>query len=379
MEDAYRQFHMQAIRRALEKGLRENGYEKYLTLHDQSGNRDLCRTGSIDCRYSTIDLSSASDSLCRTLVGLIFPSNVWREMNKYLPTHFKIEVNGRLETRKMHMFCTSGSALTFPVESMVFLAILLYAGDIARLAYGEEMLPCRVFGDDMICDTRAFPIVLDILHRLGFVVNTEKSFSDNTQYRESCGVEYCGGYDTATKYFPRTTFDWKNPQSQLASLISLEKKFVSNWKIRRLLCDSIRLIFPGMTSSEVGSENPDLWEPIPVFKQSRAPIANEKHEKGKTSPLPPTDSALGYVLEQAQLREAHYVEESTYGDNLNERLEPTGSTRLELVELWLYYRWLNTGPSFDSELDRILGVSSRPPQRESLSNVSKPKWVLKDF
>lgn len=373
MEDAYRQFHMQAIRRGLERSLAENGYEKYLTLHDQAGNRNSCHTGSIDGRYCTIDLSSASDSLSRTLVGMIFPSNVWREMNYYLPTHFKVSVNGRVETRKMHMFCTSGSALTFPVESMVFLAILLYAGDIAKLFYGEDMLPCRVFGDDMICDTRAFPIVLDILYRLGFVVNTEKSFSSNTQYRESCGVEYCGGYDTATKYWPRATFNWDKPHLQLSSLISLEKKFVSNWKMRRFLSDAVRMVIPDFTSSEVGSENPDLWEPVPVFQVRNAPGIRRRSASDRLSPA---TSASSRLLELAKTREAHYVEVSTYGDNLKERLEPSGFTRCEIVELWLYYKWLQTGPTYDSWLDEVLLIPSKEPNRASLSNSSKLSWRL---
>nr|URG16176.1 MAG: RNA dependent RNA polymerase [Leviviridae sp.] len=372
MEDAYRQYHMQAIRKALEKSLQENGYEKYLTLHDQTGNRVSCNNGSIDGRYSTLDLSSASDSLSRTLVGLIFPSNVWREMNYFLPTHFKISVNGRVETRKMHMFCTSGSALTFPIESMVFLAILLYASDLAKLFYGEEMLPCRVFGDDMICDTRAFPIVLDILQRLGFIVNREKSFSDETSYRESCGVEYCGGYDTSTRYFPRATFDWKYPKSQLASLISLEKKFVSNWKIRRFMCDAVRTIFPKMTSSEVGSDRADLWEPTPLFEVGYAPSRTKRKASIRSS----SANGVSEIMQLCMTREKHYSEVSKYGDNLKERLLPSGLTRLELVELWLYYKWLQTGPTFDDKLDEILRIPSANPNRMALSNVSKPEWIL---
>lgn len=364
MEDAYRQYHMQAIRIGLERCLKLNGFEKYLTLHDQDPNRELCELGSIDESYSTIDMSSASDSINRALVWNLFPSRVFYEMTKYLPTHYTIEVQGRKQKRKMFMFCTSGSALTFIVESMVFLSVALLATDTVGAYLGEKILPPHVYGDDIVIDSRAFATALDMLDTLHFTVNAEKSFSSGTQYRESCGVEYCGGFDTSTRYFPRTTYDWRKPITCLDSLISLEKKFYSSWKIRRFLCDIVRGFEPRMTSSDPGTECSDLWEPIPYFKEAVAPW---DHEKSK-----PT------IPDLLLAREKHLVPDVRWGDNLSQTLQPSNLTRLEIVELWLYYKWLQNGGSYEDELMEILNITEKPARRQSLTNNGSVKWTFTD-
>jgi hypothetical protein len=88
-----------------------------------------------------------------------------------------------------------GSAMCFPVECIVFAAIVEWAimhahGDPRHSNY------C-VYGDDIIVETEFAPAVVTALEEFGFTVNHEKSYYRETvlNYRESCGGEYVFGED----------------------------------------------------------------------------------------------------------------------------------------------------------------------------------------
>jgi hypothetical protein len=53
---------------------------------------------------------------------------------------------------------------------------------------------CRAYGDDIIVPQHAAHFCSDLLTRLGFVVNLDKSFIRGF-YRESCGKHYINGFD----------------------------------------------------------------------------------------------------------------------------------------------------------------------------------------
>lgn len=379
-EDAYRQFHMQAIRRALEVCLTDNGFDKMLDLHDQRPNRDLCQNGSVSGHYATIDLSSASDSISRALVWKIFPSNVFREMMKFLPTHCEVvnPQNGRVELRKLHMFCTSGSALTFATESIVFLAIAILAKQMCKVWNRSRIYEPHIFGDDMVVDVQTFDTVCDLLNKLGFTVNDTKSFSAESGYRESCGVEYSFGLDTNSKYFPRSTMKWGSNSipTTVSELVALEKRVFSFPTARRFLIAFIRSIEPRMTSHMVGTDCADMWESSPLFVKGLAPaVLSKSRDIGKYS------TEIRRNADQMDLgslflyREKHLCVSSLYKDNSHEMLPRSKSSRLTIVEMWLYYHFLQYGPSYDSALDELLLVSSKPSKREALTNVASVQWT----
>jgi hypothetical protein len=58
-----------------------------------------------------------------------------------------------------------------------------------------------VFGDDIICDSKATRHVISILQRLGFLVNENKSFIGTQSFRESCGVYAYEGQDVTPVQF----------------------------------------------------------------------------------------------------------------------------------------------------------------------------------
>lgn len=347
-EHSYRQFRMQAIRVAFEDCLSRNGYTGMLDLHDQEPNRELCKLGSMFGNYATIDLSSASDSIARSLVRETFPSNVVREMWRWLPHQF--EIDGKAST--MHMFCTSGSALTFPVESMVFLAIALSAGEIVRRTTGLVSYPPHIFGDDMVVDVRLYDTICDFLRMLGFKVNDDKSFAVG-QYRESCGVEYHDGESTATIYFPRKQLQVADGAPFWESIISLQHRawglpIECRLEITSFLSDYVRQVYPDMTSSIIEDDTAsDLWDTIPYYKVTAAPSA--KNTWGKD----PHD-----IPWYAQ-RERHYAIVPVKDK------EPVPAVSKRLLDLWNYTTFLRLGPAYPDAISRLLRVSDATPSYQS--------------
>jgi hypothetical protein len=84
-----------------------------------------------------------------------------------------------------------GNALTFPVQSLIFLAIV-QSGILCR--YGVNCNDVYVFGDDIIFPTEFYDGALDALVRCGLVPNLSKTFRHGF-FRESCGVDAFKGFN----------------------------------------------------------------------------------------------------------------------------------------------------------------------------------------
>jgi hypothetical protein len=105
-----------------------------------------------------------------------------------------------LRTKK---FAPMGSALCFPVECIIFAAIVEYAIDRAGDP-PKRSLYC-VYGDDIVVETEYAEGVISALEEFGFTVNRDKSFYTITHlnFRESCGGEFLFGDDVAPVRIPR--------------------------------------------------------------------------------------------------------------------------------------------------------------------------------
>jgi hypothetical protein len=98
-----------------------------------------------------------------------------------------------------------GSSVTFPVQSLLFLACALSSvltarrlrptlSNIQRLE-GEV----SVFGDDIIVPTDCRDVMFSALELLKFKVNSNKTFTGSF-FRESCGVDAFAGVDVTPAY-----------------------------------------------------------------------------------------------------------------------------------------------------------------------------------
>jgi hypothetical protein len=191
------------VMRVLEKHL-----PMQIPIHDQTIMTERAREASISGDYSTLDLSAASDCVTKWLVSELVPRWFWNTIEELIPWH--VTLKG--ETRPLRSFATMGNPLTFVVESLVFYVIDLYAIELCNVWYEEvpdsPKLPW-VYGDDQIVPTYAAEATIDVLTRLGFRVNKEKSFYDPKPhtFRESCGGDYWDGYKVSTLYWPRRAIE----------------------------------------------------------------------------------------------------------------------------------------------------------------------------
>jgi hypothetical protein len=97
------------------------------------------------------------------------------------------------------MVATMGSAVCFPIETIVFYSI---SKAVLQL-FGYTGDP-YVYGDDIIVPTKYAGYVMDVLEAYGFVVNREKSFTNpRLAFRESCGVNGLLGVDVTPRMMSR--------------------------------------------------------------------------------------------------------------------------------------------------------------------------------
>jgi hypothetical protein len=87
-----------------------------------------------------------------------------------------------------------------------------------------KLQPFTVYGDDIVCDSNTTGYVTRLLQHLGFTVNTEKSFTGNQSFRESCGEFYTDGFRVTPIYFSVKRFDRELTPTSYQSLIGMINK-----------------------------------------------------------------------------------------------------------------------------------------------------------
>jgi hypothetical protein len=189
------QWAQQALMKRLYSHFARHRYLKHrLPLQDQTCNQDYAYYGSMGLGWATVDLSSASDSVSLAMVKDLFKGTSIYEY--LLLTRTSRARVGNLVV-KLKKFAPMGSALSFPIESLIFAACCEVACSTVGLngAYS-------VYGDDIAINYKAIPTLFDILQSLNFEVNKEKSFYDpDIPFRESCGKEYYAGVDVTPLYY----------------------------------------------------------------------------------------------------------------------------------------------------------------------------------
>lgn len=167
----------------------------------QNINKWMARSGSLSGEYATIDLSSASDTIGRSLVKYLFPAAVCKDLD--LLRSPVTSVNKKEVV--LNMVSTMGNGFTFPLQTLIFanlvLATMIEVGEPIFDIYGKRRY--SVFGDDIICPSRVYDIVHHVLGGAGFTVNEKKSYSAGP-FRESCGGDYYRGINVRAVYLQDT-------------------------------------------------------------------------------------------------------------------------------------------------------------------------------
>jgi len=207
-------------------------------------HREVARRGSVDGSYATIDLSNASDSLCKNLVRILLRDTSWLPLLEDLRSP-RTRVNGSWHL--LEKFSSMGNGYTFELESCVFAAI---AAECLLLKGIEPVLGHNlyVFGDDIIVPTECFRLVVDTLQWCGFEVNKSKTFGAGP-FRESCGGDFFLGSPVRGFYLKaalsnvnhQRTFTVHNGVKSVLEACGVKSPWLMEW-IRSRLPTSLRVL-----------------------------------------------------------------------------------------------------------------------------------------
>jgi len=178
-----------------------------IDFKDQSKSGDLVLKASLDKSLATVDLSDASDRLTCWTVERIFRRNpsVLRALHAARTRYLRDDISEIPDFLSLRKFASQGTAVTFPVMSIVMLCIALGSvmqGHITLSRIRRMATQVRVFGDDIIIPAHGDEHLVRAMELLELKVNVAKSYV-NGHFRESCGVDGYLGYDV-TPCKPKT-------------------------------------------------------------------------------------------------------------------------------------------------------------------------------
>jgi len=196
-----------------------------VSWQSQIPNQEMALRGSIDGSLATLDLSEASDRVSNALVNRMlanFP-HLREAVQRTRSTRAKLPDGQIIDLRK---FASMGSALCFPIESLVFITLSLLGVaeaqgvDPSRHWLKSMVGQVRTFGDDIIVPSLCAQSVSLKLSDFGLKVNTAKSFWTG-EFRESCGKEYYRGADVSITKVRRSLPRNRRDLDELVSAVSL--------------------------------------------------------------------------------------------------------------------------------------------------------------
>jgi len=313
-EPTHMQYVQQALREALYDGVQESDFLRpMIGFRTQKPNQRLARKGSLTGSLATLDLSDASDRVSNRLVQeLLFGHpHLQLGVEACRSTHADVPGHGVLRLAK---FASMGSALTFPIEAMVFLTcVMIGIGE----AYNTPVTPglmerlryrVRIFGDDIIVPRDTVQPVIRSLERFGAKVNTAKSFWTG-RFRESCGKEYYDGEDVSIvrcrRMFPSSLAD----AAEVTSLVELRNQlyFAGYWATCKWLDEHIAgvlryypVVLP--SSPALGRHSFLGFRFQKTSRGSHAPLvkAYVRVDEVPSDPLDGTAALLKFVLKRGE-------------------------------------------------------------------------------
>ncbi len=220
-EPVAHQWCQQITLRWIVQRMRETRLGWFSDLSDQKTSQDMVllqstlRTG--ESLLATVDLSSASDRLTCWAIERFFRRNV-SVLDALQSSRTPILVDGITLRDPIFLkkFASQGTAVTFPIQTLFFLACVLASLGCNSLRSAKKWKGLvRVFGDDIIIPKEGYENLRLLLSFLELKVNDEKSFVHGG-FKESCGMDAYRGYDV-TPVKPKTLVN-RGPKSEQAML-----------------------------------------------------------------------------------------------------------------------------------------------------------------
>jgi hypothetical protein len=257
VEKTFHTMAAQALRDQLLKYIKDCNFNIF--IDDQSFNRVLAQMGSDNGMLVTIDMHAASDSVTIQLVRRLFKHT---GLLPYLEDAraSMCEIEGEMVA--LQTYAGMGNAVTFPLECIVFAAVVEYVAKRRQSRYAKLY---AIVGDDIVVHKSLFKPVVDALESLGFIINRDKTFGGDFPFRESCGIEALSGYNvTPVRVSRKTYFDVTN--QSVDSLIAVSNNLY-DYGLKRA-ASAIRKWFRLKDRGIPYTDNPDeygmlIWD-IPV-------------------------------------------------------------------------------------------------------------------
>lgn len=264
IEPVHMQYVQQGILEALTSALRRIPAWDLMGNLDQEPNRLLARKASIDRSLATLDLSEASDRVSVRVVDTLL---------RHYPLLREAVMASRSQTADvlghgvitLAKFASMGSALCFPIESMVFTAIVLQK--VAGTPYlTDDMVKnlvgrVRVYGDDIIVPSTDVVDVIEHLEAFGLKVNVRKSFW-KSNFRESCGMDAYAGVRVTPIRMRKPLPTTSSSATDIATAVAFRNELWSAGafpKAVRLLDAHIRKALPNIRWVPPGFAGIGLW------------------------------------------------------------------------------------------------------------------------
>ncbi len=319
MEPVCMQYAQQALSKAIVEGLDEDHILKgFLRLNSQEANQLLAREGSITGALATLDLSEASDRVSNELVR--FLTGRWEHLDGAIQACRSRQAVVRLDESEkvlltLRKFASMGSALTFPLEAIIFLVVVFVGIEqsLGRRLRAADLVSLHgrvaVYGDDIIVPTDHVGSVVHALDSFGFKVNSQKSFWTG-KFRESCGKDYYNGTDVSYVKFRSEWPDDRRSVEEVISLVSFFNQCKDNHYdgtvkyLRKKITDLLGGFFPRVTrDSEILGEWDDVHQDvIRLCPRTHRPLSKGWVVKDHI-PLNPLDgerALLKYFLKQGE-------------------------------------------------------------------------------
>jgi len=250
-------------------------------------HRNLAREASVDGKRATIDMSNASDTMCRLLPKLVVRRD-WYELLNSLRAPMT-RMGGRWY--RLEKFSSMGNGFTFELETALFATM---ARTVIRLEGGDPDL-VKCYGDDLIVPVEHYRSVVSALRLFGFDPNMKKTFAEGP-FRESCGGDFFGGVPVRAHYLkdlPDEPQHWISLANGLRRVAIGHDRNSPRWRIVRrawLRClDHIpshirRCRGPEFLGDVVIHDDPEFWsvsKHAPRFRRETAfEVTTKEDENG---------------------------------------------------------------------------------------------------
>jgi hypothetical protein len=162
--------------------------------HGQDIHRQVACRASVTGAMSTIDLSSASDTISHEVVKALLPGNWYDLLSSLRTSHTTL----RGKCVWLEKFSAMGNGFTFELETAIFACLVKATLDQLGMA-SQPGRDFHVYGDDIIVPSEANSAVLSVLRYFGFIPNPKKTFSIGS-FRESCGGDFFDGQPVRAHY-----------------------------------------------------------------------------------------------------------------------------------------------------------------------------------